>query len=280
MIQILNNLPINIVFDPIEIKVKTPILFLHGFTGSSNDWKFILGKIPTRFSPVFIDLIGHGKSESPNDINNYTKESQMEIINQLLDFLSIKKIIIVGYSMGGRLALSFTMKFPKKIKALVLESTSFGIENHTERKERIFADAELSKLIKENGISDFIDHWMNIPLFETFKKVDSSKIEKLRRNKVSENNIIGLQNSLVGFSPGRMKYLGNSLNLIDVRVLIIAGKLDEKYCKIALDIKRKIQNSELKIANNCGHNVHFEKPEEFLKFLNSFLINIRDKEKN
>ena len=278
MIQSLNDLLINLVFDSAEIKVKTPILFLHGFTGSSNDWKFILGKIPTNFTPIFIDLIGHGKSSSPDEISKYSEEFQIDIINQLLDFLAIKKIILVGYSMGGRLALSFTVNHPQKVKALILESTSFGIENHAERKERIFADAELSKQIVNKGKTDFIEYWMNIPLFESFRKVDDSKIEKLRQNKISDNNVIGLQNSLVGFSQGKTNYLGDSLQLIKVKVLLIAGELDKKYCMIAKEMRRKIENSEIKTVNNCGHNVHFEKPEEFLKFLNSFLINIRDRE--
>jgi 2-succinyl-6-hydroxy-2,4-cyclohexadiene-1-carboxylate synthase len=74
-----------------------------------------------------------------------------------------------------------------------------------------------------------------------------------------------------------MNYLGNSLKTVEVDVFILAGELDEKYCRIAEDLHRKIQNSKVKIVSDCGHNVHFEKPEEFLKFLNGFLQNITNR---
>jgi 2-succinyl-6-hydroxy-2,4-cyclohexadiene-1-carboxylate synthase len=277
MTQNLNNLPINIVFDAEGIKTKLPILFLHGFTGSSNDWEFIVGNLSSGYTPIFIDLIGHGSSSSPPDILNYSEENQIKIINDLLEFLSIKEIILVGYSMGGRLALSFTINYPRKVKALVLESSSFGIEDQAVRKERILSDNELAKIIENKGIINFINFWMNIPLFESMQNMSSTEIEKLKKRKISENNIVGLKNSLIGFSQGNMNYLGNSLKTVEVDVFILAGELDEKYCRIAEDLHRKIQNSKVKIVSDCGHNVHFEKPEEFLKFLNGFLQNIRDR---
>lgn len=277
MIQNLNNLPINIVFNPEEIITKQPILFLHGFTGSSNDWKFIVGNLPSEFTPIFIDLVGHGNSTSSYEIEKYSEGSHIEIINQVIEFLSIQEIILVGYSMGGRLALSFTINFPNKVKALVLESSSFGIENLVERKERVLSDIELAAKIKNIGISNFIDYWMNIPLFESMGNIDPLKVEKLKKRKIAENSVVGLKNSLVGFSQGKMKFLGESLKTIKIKVLILAGELDEKYCGIGAEMHREIQNSEFKIVSDCGHNVHFEKPEDFLKFLNGFLSNIRNR---
>ena len=277
MILNLNDLSINVLFNKEEIETRIPILFLHGFTGSSNDWEFTVGNLPADYTPVFIDLIGHGNSSSPQEINKYSEESQIKIINQILEFLSIEKIILVGYSMGGRLALSFTIHYPDKVRALVLESSSFGIEELVERNERVISDTDLATKIEKTGILNFINYWMNIPLFESMKNIDPAEIEKLKKRKVSDNNIIGLKNSLIGFSQGNMNYLGDSLKTIKAAVLIIAGELDKKYCTIAKELHGKIHNSEIKIVSDCGHNVHFEKPEEFLKFLNSFLQNIRDR---
>lgn len=280
MIQKLNDLSINISYTPQAIKNKIPILFLHGFTGSSNDWEFIDGNLPDEYTPIFIDLIGHGKSSSPSDKEKYSEESQLKIINDLLTFLSIKEIILVGYSMGGRLALLFTINFPNRVKALVLESSSFGLENKIERKDRILSDVELAKKIENIGILNFIDYWMNIPLFDSMKSIDPTQLDELKKRKISENNIIGLKNSLLGFSQGSMSYLGNSLKDIKIDVLIISGKLDKKYCRIAEELNSLIHASDIKIISDCGHNVHFEKPEDFLKFLNVFLINIRDRKIN
>ncbi len=237
----------------------------------------LVGNLSEGYTPIFIDLIGHGNSSSPHEILNYSEEYQIKIINNLLEFLKIKEIILVGYSMGGRLALSFTINYPDKVKALVLESSSFGIEDQIERKERILSDAEIANVIENKGIINFINFWMNIPLFESMKNMDPTEIEKLKKRKISENNIIGLKNSLIGFSQGNMTYLGDSLKTMKADVGIISGELDTKYCRIAEDLHRKIRNSEVKIVSDCGHNVHFEKPEEFLKFLNGFLQNITNR---
>ena len=51
---------------------KTPIVFLHGFTGRATDWQFIFDKIPEKFSPIAIDLIGHGETDSPENQDYYS----------------------------------------------------------------------------------------------------------------------------------------------------------------------------------------------------------------
>jgi len=244
----ISNYSINVHFDEAEINEKIPILFLHGFTGCLEDWEFLKDQLPTKYSPVFIDLLGHGKTSSPKVIEEYSEESQVELLNLLLKKLSISKVVILGYSMGGRLALAFAIKYPQKIAALILESTSFGLETKIERNERIESDKNLSKQIEKSTINSFINYWMEIPLFLSQKKSEPKKINELKQRKIFSNNLIGLKNSLLGFSTGK---------------------------KINIKADSLLPNSKLIIVKNCGHNVHFEKPKEFIKFLNKFLLNIR-----
>jgi len=77
MILSVNNLSFHITFSKNEIERKIPIIFLHGFTGSSKDWEFTKSKIPKNYTPIFIDLLGHGKSSSPEQPEYYTTESQL-----------------------------------------------------------------------------------------------------------------------------------------------------------------------------------------------------------
>ena len=276
MIVKINNLPINVIYNAKDIITKTPILFLHGFTGSANDWDFVNGNIHEEFTPIFIDLIGHGNSDSPNEVEQYSEKCQVEIINELLKLLSISKLILVGYSMGGRIALSYNISYPDKVKGLVLESTSYGIEDENERNERIKNDYTLAKFIESDGIVNFINHWMSIPLFQSLAKIEPSKVQNMKEIKIASNNPIGLKNSLLGFSAGGMNFHGNSLSELKQKVLLIAGEFDTKFCNIAKNFHKLLPNSEIKIVNDCGHNVHFEKPEEFLNFLNTFLLNIKN----
>jgi 2-succinyl-6-hydroxy-2,4-cyclohexadiene-1-carboxylate synthase len=113
------NFFLNILFDEqIKNPDLIPIFFLHGFTGSALDWENILEKIPKNFVPVSVDLIGHGKSDSPASLNDYSADSITQQIFKLINHFRLDKIVLAGYSMGGRAALNFAVKYPDKIKEI------------------------------------------------------------------------------------------------------------------------------------------------------------------
>lgn len=255
---------------PTEKTNKKPIIFLHGFTGSSLDWNFLINKLPNEFEPIIIDLLGHGQTSSPRDLTKYSFHSQIEFLNKIIEKLNLIKPILVGYSMGGRLALSYFTKYPNSIEAMVLESTSFGLKTENEKKERIESDQILANKITSLTIKEFVDYWMTIPLFNSQKKLSNKILQEQRLNKISTNNIMGLTNSLLGFGTGKMN---NYFNLAEkTNILLITGSLDAKFTKIAEEANKLLLSFEHIIVKNAGHNVHLEKPEEFLKFLNSFLL--------
>ena len=97
-------------------------------------------------------------------------------MKQLLDLLKIEKTDILGYSMGGRLALSFAILYPVFVRKLILESSSPGLITEQERANRRMQDRKLCDLIQKNGIEKFVEYWENIPLFSITK--ESSFISK------------------------------------------------------------------------------------------------------
>jgi 2-succinyl-6-hydroxy-2,4-cyclohexadiene-1-carboxylate synthase len=246
------------------------ILFLHGFTGSANDWKEAGQKIISSFNVIALDLVGHGKSSSPTDVNLYKSN---ELINQILfviDYLKIEKIILCGYSMGGRVALSFASAHPERISALVLESTSTGIENEDKRKTRTTSDEQLADFIESHSIEEFVDKWMEMEIFKSQKSLPTEILQNLMIAK-SQNSKIGLANSLKGFGTGVMPYLGNEIKKMSFPVLLITGKLDSKFSQINSELVKRFPNSAHKIVGSAGHGVHFESQEEFIIELNHFL---------
>ncbi|MEO8400137.1 MAG: alpha/beta fold hydrolase, partial [Ignavibacteriaceae bacterium] len=87
--MLINFKNINLHFDFDEKKYKKnlkPIFLLHGFTGSSNDWKDFIDLFPPNFNPISIDLIGHGKSDSPDDLSFYNIESIIEQILKVTEY--------------------------------------------------------------------------------------------------------------------------------------------------------------------------------------------------
>lgn len=269
-----DDIEFNIEYDAENLHSKTPILFLHGFTGNLNDWKFVENKIPNVFTPLFIDLIGHGKTSSPENMDLYSSSSQVQYLKKIIDKLKLNEIIICGYSMGGRLALDFAHEFPNYVNALILESTSFGIKDENESVERIDNDIRIAEKLNEMPLNEFLDFWFELPLFQSLKKLSEGKLNQIKNERINSNNKIGLQNSLIGFSTGKMKNYFLFANNIKMKVLLITGDLDLKFTEIARTVLPVLQNGNLEIIHDAGHNTHLEKPEEFLKLINKFLQNI------
>lgn len=250
----------------------SPLLFLHGFTGSANDWIEIIEKLPSQFQAYAIDLIGHGKTENPEELTPYLTENQIDQIDEFISRTMKRPPIILGYSMGGRLALQYAVH-KNNLKGLILESTTAGIISNEEREARVISDANLVRKIEEQGIEQFIDYWMDLPLFQSLKKLPQSKYDAIVSRK-KECNKTGLINSLRGFGAGMMPHVWDKLTGLVCPSMIIAGSSDTKYTSISQKLTRTIPGSLLKIINDAGHNTHLEKPEEFLNFVIQFLNTI------
>ena len=100
--------------------------------------------------------------------------------------LQIIPVIIAGYSMGGRAALSFASKYPQMIKGLILESASAGIIEENLRKERTEQDEKLAEFIETHSIEEFVDYWMNISLFDSQKNLSKEKLEEIKKSKIKK----------------------------------------------------------------------------------------------
>jgi 2-succinyl-6-hydroxy-2,4-cyclohexadiene-1-carboxylate synthase len=249
---------------------KNYILFLHGFTGSLKDWIDVTKNIDSRFNIAILDFIGHGESDSPEDENLYSTESIIEQIDLAINNITNEKIILAGYSMGGRAALSYASKSQDKLKAMILESAAPGITSENLRKERITTDEELANFILENPIEKFINYWMNIDLFKSQKSLPKEKLKLIHNNKL-KNNKVGLANSLKGFGSGKMPPLFENLKNIKIKTLLISGELDEKFRNINLHMSQLLQSSKFIIVKGAGHNAHLEKEEEYVNEVNNFL---------
>jgi len=254
-----------------SVENNKPILvFLHGFAGSSADWTGVAENLNKEFSSAGIDLIGHGKSSSPADKELYTADS---IINQLYKIITgvfKRKIILTGYSMGGRAALSFAVKHSELLQGLILESATPGIEDEKLRSERVARDEEIAKYIETHTLEEFAEFWMDMEIFNTLRRFSEEKRKLLRKSRLN-NNKTGLANSLCGFGTGRMPALYNQLNSIQTKTLLITGELDTKFTDINSKIVNQFKNAEHKIIKNSGHNTHLEETKRFIEVLNNFL---------
>jgi 2-succinyl-6-hydroxy-2,4-cyclohexadiene-1-carboxylate synthase len=267
-----DDIQFNILLNESDLsKNKTPIVLLHGFTGRAKDWQFLFDKLPQKFFPIAIDLIGHGETDSPENQKYYTCNAMVHQIDSIISQLGIEKFMITGYSMGGRAALSYSFKHSEKIIAAILESTTAGIEDMYEIKKRVELDLLLSDKIKNEGIESFTDFWFDAPLFASLKNLPNFEQIKKDRN---QNNITGLSNMLLSFSTGLMPSYWDRLHTLVFPILLISGKWDEKYTNLNNFMQLKFPNAQHHYIDECGHNVHLEKPQLFTKLVVHFLNSI------
>lgn len=252
-----------------------PLVLLHGFTGSIENWREHISVFEKDFSIIALDFLGHGKSDAPPDALRYRMEWCVADLREILDELEIACADFLGYSMGGRVALHFANAYPERVKKLILESASPGLKDATERNTRAARDAELAEKIERDGIEKFVEEWTKLPLFATQARLPQEARGRLKQQRL-QNNAQGLANSLRGLSVGVQASLWDVLPSIRIPTLLIAGQLDEKFSEIANLMTRAMPNAELKIVAEAGHAVHLEQSKMFEQIIMEFLKEIRD----
>jgi 2-succinyl-6-hydroxy-2,4-cyclohexadiene-1-carboxylate synthase len=248
-----------------------PLLLLHGFTGDGSTWapyRHVWGQHSRLIIP---DIIGHGNTDAPDDLNRYQIEAVAADMVNILDQLEVKKVDILGYSMGGRLALTFAVLYPERVRKLILESASPGLLTEEERHDRRKKDAELAKLINEQGILSFVDYWENIPLFSTMNDLPESDKKTIRKQRLA-NSQKGLANSLLGMGTGSQPSWWQKLNNLGEEVLLLTGEKDEKFLLIAENVKKNCRSATLVVFNETGHAIHVEELEKFGTIVSDFLL--------
>ena len=246
------------------------LLLLHGFTGASSNWKPFIDKWSSSFQVIAVDLIGHGKSSKPDDPSFYSIEKMSGYLKKVLDRLNVTNVHLLGYSMGGRLALSFAIRYPSLVKSLILESSSPGLLTIGERDERVRKDHALATRIKEKGISEFVQFWETISLFASQRNLPQSVQSKVREQRL-RNSEIGLANSLIGMGTGAQPSYWNQLNHMAFPVLLLTGELDQKFVSIAKRMKKSLSRADFVQINHVGHTIHVEEPQIFDKMVVAFL---------
>lgn len=245
------------------------LLLLHGFTGSSATWTPHLAAFEG-FTAVAVYLLGHCGSDTPSTPSRYRMERCVDDLTSLLDSLEIERAAVLGYSMGGRIALQFALGAPDRLWALVLESASPGIEDIAEREERVRSDGALADDIERDGIAAFADRWQTLPLFASQDRLPAAVREELRRQRL-RNSPVGLANSLRGAGAGVAEPVLSRLGEIRIPTLLIAGALDQKYVALARKMDEALPCARLHIVPEAGHTTHLEQPDAFDSVVREFL---------
>jgi len=249
-----------------------PLLFLHGFMGDCQEFDPILPYFWDDFYCLTIDLPGHGQTEVTGDDSHYGMEKTAIALIDFLDHFQLSKIGLIGYSMGGRLALYLALHFPEKFSHLILESASPGLQSAIARKKRIEYDSQWIEKLKHENFSDVLSEWYQQSLFNSLRKLsDFPDLFARRLNNSPEK----LAKSLQYLGTGQQMSLWEKLPQGSVPLLLLVGGQDHKFVAINEKIAVDYPQAQLEIFSHCGHNLHLEDNSNFALALRQFLTKVK-----
>jgi len=240
-----------------------PLLLLHGFTGSRADFSS-LRQLPPHYNPITLDLPGHGNNQSPAP---YTMaQAAAAVVAQMEERIGKRPFHLLGYSMGGRLALYIALHYPDSIASLTLESASPGLATAEARQQRRQHDNTLADRIEREGVPAFVDFWEQLSLWESQQQLSVETRTALRDRRL-KNDPSGLADSLRGMGTGVQPSLWPRLGELFMPVPLIVGALDHKFVAIAQEMAAAMADVRLDVVAGAGHTVHLERPLIFQQLI-------------
>ena len=240
--------------------------------GSNEGLSDSSGEVLNETHRVFaIDLPGHGNAATPHAIEHFSMQATVSHLWDTLDALDVERANLVGYSMGGRVALSAAVACPERVAKVVCIGASPGIADPIERNKRKLADEALADSILADGLEQLVDQWLAQPLFATLaERLSPADFQATREQRLA-NSPEGLALSLRGIGTGVMEPLHEPLADADFPCLWIAGAEDAKFAAIAEEMSKAMSNGSHALIPNAGHSAHLENPAATLRAIAGFL---------
>lgn len=241
----------------------TPLIILHGLFGASDNWQSIGKKLESHYQVFLVDQRNHGSSPH-SDLWNY--EVMAEDVRQLIEELKLHRAIIMGHSMGGKVAMTFAQLYPDMIADLVIVDIgprhypvhhqkilsglrSIALDQLDSRQE---ADRQLQAFIPEIGVRMFLLKNLGRDKSNAFYwKINLDVIESQIEN--------------VGVALPLQK-------ITDLKCLFIRGAQSDYILDDDLpEIATRFPNYQLATIAGADHWVHAERPDEFITVLMKYL---------
>lgn len=237
------------------------IALLHGFTQTHESWKPLADRLARNHLVSLIDLPGHGDTTA--------RPMSLDEAGGLIAEATTDSVL-VGYSMGARLALHTALHPSRKLKGLILIGAHPGIVDENERRIRRDADDDLAMRIEEIGVDEFLDEWLKQPMFEGVRGLDHR--DRLRNSKD------GLAYALRTLGTGRQRVLDSELSGLNLPILVITGDRDVKFVGLAQRLRACLKNVTFATIENAGHACHLEQPEATLETIEVWLGDLRNRD--
>lgn len=242
----------------------TLVYAIHGFLGESSDWSLIKEGISKKYKGNLNFITEDLFAKDQQGILDFGKQAD-SIIKKIKSFDGFAgKKILVGYSLGGRIALHILQQSPELFDHFIFLSTNPGLktEAENERKNRILHDQKWSEKISEENWDEFLKEWNSQSVFA------GSASEPTRD--LQNYDLLKLKESMVKWSLGKQTDFSDVLQMFNYKVSWVVGDRDAKYCEIADSLKAKNSiNNYIKVS--AGHRVWLDNPQAVVDIISQQL---------
>ncbi len=264
----------------------TPIVVIHGGPGGFNyNYERTIGpRLEAFYTIIYYEQRGCGRSEAPNDPDAYSISVLVDDLEALRLQLGLEKIIPLGYSFGGELALEYTIRYPYAVEKLIVEAPSSGDWNRSFYIQmygfEAITEGDLKKEIR-SIINE--DASLENRCLKIWNMVDSETVDrflfqnkeaaKLNRNLWRESGLknTGLMAKVV-FKQHQSILLQDRVSSIKVPVLIMIGLYDRNVgIEMTRDLANQVPYSQLVIFEYSSHFPNMEEPEKYAETIRVFL---------
>jgi pimeloyl-ACP methyl ester carboxylesterase len=204
---------------------------------------------------IIYDARGHGQSDSPPSVDQYSADIVVEDLRQLLKSLKIDRAVVGGLSMGGYQSLRFYLRHPEMVVALILMDTGPGDRNPARRDEWNRQQEERAKLLETQGMTAYAPMAPSYVNKEILLKQSPIGLANMARKVVAQHDSVVIES------------LGN----IKVPTLVLVGEKDTPFLPAAEYMASAIPGAQRKVIPNAGHSANIDNPEEFNRAILDFL---------
>jgi pimeloyl-ACP methyl ester carboxylesterase len=259
---------------------KETVVFIHGLGSYLKFWRYQLDAFAEAgYHVIALDMVGYGKSSKPSTFP-YTMEAMADVVRELKNSLGVDKPILVGHSMGGQTALSYAIRYPDELKALVLTSPA-GFEKFSRREKEWFSAAFSVAFVKstpEEGI------WGSVRKGNFYRWRDELNWlieERVRLSTAKEFDAYAYAQVKSVHGLTHTEFTRASLDKITAPTIIVFGHQDRLIpnpflhggptAEIMAYGHQGIKGSQLVGLERCGHTVQADCPSEYNEAVLGFL---------
>ena len=248
-----------------------PVVMLHGYVGDIEDWRNQIDLFSSSYRVYALDQRGRGKSDAPKDEELYSFELFVEDVYRWLKLMKVEKCCLIGHSMGGMVAMRFTLAHPEMVEALVLADTTSDIRPTT--PDGVKYQQKLYDIAVSQGTVAAFDYDLETNLATKKRYQLHPETLTRMREKTRTTPVWGYVNARK--SSGKRTSITDQLGKIKVPTLIIYAEHDLPYMIAAApEMHQEISDSDLIMIENSGHGPMYERPDEFNEALLGFFKRI------